>query len=473
MLLDFWATWCAPCRAELPVLEKLHHDNPDLVMLGINVGEDADVVRKFVNENNIGYLILLAGHDGVVNDYVAQALPTVVVIDRNGDIRSHKVGYSPDSDEQLRAAVVEAAKPKLLTVAAQTGPPGSSGGFGPGGVPLTISAPADGVYKIGGGVSAPSILYKREPSYSEEARKAKISGNVVLSVVVTPEGVPRDIKVIRTIGYGLDDKAIESVKNWRFKPGMKDGKPVAVMAQIEVSFRLLNGPLTEAIPPAASPAATESSPPTTAEEAYRRGVQMVRTRHPDEGIALFNKAIAMKPDWAQAYIGRARVEYQEKRYAEAIRDYDQAIRLDPKCAPCYDTRGLAYSHSGRHTRAIEDYTRAIALNPESAVFYANRGWAYTSIEKPDKAIEDLTKAIQIAPDHIKAYENRALAYTQLQDWPHAIADYTSAIEINPTRWQYEKRAEAKRSAGAGTGAAQDMQKAAQMPNASPPQQPYP
>ncbi len=105
--------------------------------------------------------------------------------------------------------------------------PGSGGGYG------------GGVFKIGGGVSAPQATFKPEPEYSEEARKAKYQGEVWLSVVVDEKGVPQDIKVTRKLGLGLDEKAIEAVKKWRFKPGMKDGKPVAVQATIAVSFHLL------------------------------------------------------------------------------------------------------------------------------------------------------------------------------------------------------------------------------------------
>jgi protein TonB len=95
------------------------------------------------------------------------------------------------------------------------------------------------VYNYGGGVSAPSILHKVEPEYSEEARKAKWQGVVELTVIVDAAGHPRDIKVARTLGLGLDQKAIEAVEKWLFKPGMKDGKPVAVFATIQVSFHLL------------------------------------------------------------------------------------------------------------------------------------------------------------------------------------------------------------------------------------------
>ncbi len=98
--------------------------------------------------------------------------------------------------------------------------------------------PADGLYRIGGDVSAPVLINKVEPQYSEEAQKAKYSGTVLLSIVVDANGLPRDIHVIRPLGLGLDEKAIEAVMNWRFRPGMKGGRPVATQAQIEMNFRL-------------------------------------------------------------------------------------------------------------------------------------------------------------------------------------------------------------------------------------------
>ena len=94
------------------------------------------------------------------------------------------------------------------------------------------------LFHVGGGVSAPKAIYSPDPEYSEEARKAKYQGTCVLWLIVGPDGRPRDIRVARTLGLGLDEKAIEAVKNWRFEPAMKDGKPVAVPINVEVSFRL-------------------------------------------------------------------------------------------------------------------------------------------------------------------------------------------------------------------------------------------
>jgi TonB family protein len=119
---------------------------------------------------------------------------------------------------------------------------GSGGGVGSGhdaGVgPGWGGGIGGGVYRVGGGVSEPRIIYDPDPEFSEEARKAKYQGVVVLSVIVGPDGRPHDIRVARSLGMGLDEKAIEAVNKWRFVPSMKDGRPVPVEVNIEVHFRL-------------------------------------------------------------------------------------------------------------------------------------------------------------------------------------------------------------------------------------------
>ena len=95
------------------------------------------------------------------------------------------------------------------------------------------------VLRIGGGVTAPSVLSKKDPEYTEEARVAKYSGTVVVYVEINPQGVAQNMRIVKALGLGLDEKAIEAIGKWRFKPGTKDGEPVTVAAQIEVNFRLL------------------------------------------------------------------------------------------------------------------------------------------------------------------------------------------------------------------------------------------
>ena len=101
------------------------------------------------------------------------------------------------------------------------------------------TAVGSGVYHVGGGVTSPKLLYKTEPEYSELARAAKYQGTVTLYVEIGTDGLAHNVQVIRSLGMGLDQKAIDAVSQWQFAPGMRDGQPVTTAAAIEVNFRLL------------------------------------------------------------------------------------------------------------------------------------------------------------------------------------------------------------------------------------------
>jgi protein TonB len=104
--------------------------------------------------------------------------------------------------------------------------PGSGGNFG------------GGLRRIGGGVSAPVVLFAPEPEFSEEARKAKVAGNVLVYLQVDTSGHPTHVHVLRGIGLGLDEKAIDAVRQYKFKPAMENGHPVPVEMQVEVNFQI-------------------------------------------------------------------------------------------------------------------------------------------------------------------------------------------------------------------------------------------
>ena len=103
---------------------------------------------------------------------------------------------------------------------------GQGGGFG------------GGVFSIGGGVTTPTLLYQILPEYSEEARKAKYQGTVILDTIVRRDGSVEIVRIVRSVGFGLDDKAIEAVLQWKFRPGMRNGEAVDVALKIEVNFNL-------------------------------------------------------------------------------------------------------------------------------------------------------------------------------------------------------------------------------------------
>jgi periplasmic protein TonB len=111
---------------------------------------------------------------------------------------------------------------------------GNGGGLGAG----TGGNFGGGVFHVGNGVAAPVAIYAPDPDYSEEARKAKHQGTVILTVIVGPDGRVHNARVTRSLGLGLDEKAIEKVLSWKFQPATKDSKPVAVEVSVEVSFNL-------------------------------------------------------------------------------------------------------------------------------------------------------------------------------------------------------------------------------------------
>jgi len=94
------------------------------------------------------------------------------------------------------------------------------------------------LYKVAQLQTPPKVVSKVEPAYTDEARKAKIQGPVVLSLVIDSHGLPRNINVTKSLDKGLDQQAIVAIEKWRFAPGVKDGMPVRVAAQIQVNFQL-------------------------------------------------------------------------------------------------------------------------------------------------------------------------------------------------------------------------------------------
>jgi TonB family protein len=152
-----------------------------------------------------------------------------------------------------------ARKPELLSLlgdpTARTGPPsdGNQGGTGIGQSPMGRGGVGNnrgpsfgdgngGIVpggSMGGITTQPKVIYMIEPEFTEEARKARLQGTVVLSVEIDERGQVHNIRVLSPLGLGLEEKAIEAVRKWRFHPATRNGKPVRVPALVEVNFHLL------------------------------------------------------------------------------------------------------------------------------------------------------------------------------------------------------------------------------------------
>jgi TonB family protein len=103
---------------------------------------------------------------------------------------------------------------------------GTGGGYG------------GGIMSVGGGVSAPALIHSVEPEFTEQARQANYQGTVSIQLIVDAQGNPQDVRVARHLGMGLDEKAVEAVRQYRFRPAVFQGHPVAVQMIVEVDFRL-------------------------------------------------------------------------------------------------------------------------------------------------------------------------------------------------------------------------------------------
>lgn len=104
--------------------------------------------------------------------------------------------------------------------------PGSGGGYG------------GGIMSVGGGVSAPQVLHAVEPDFTEEARQANFTGSASIELIVDQNGNPQNVRIVRHLGMGLDEKAVQAVRQYKFRPAMYQGHPVAVQMMIEVAFHL-------------------------------------------------------------------------------------------------------------------------------------------------------------------------------------------------------------------------------------------
>lgn len=131
-----------------------------------------------------------------------------------------------------------------FTKALSNGPGGPSGvgkgccgGIGALTGPYVGNGPP-GIVPLGKGATAPQVIFNPEPTFSDEARKSKTQGRITLLVVVGKDGLPYDIRVRQSLGMGLDEKAIEAVNRWRFRPATLNGQPVATRVEVEVDFHL-------------------------------------------------------------------------------------------------------------------------------------------------------------------------------------------------------------------------------------------
>ncbi len=199
-------------------------------------GGDRDVLQASVGKLPKFSLHPIVPPTAVIrNDHPKLEVPPEIAIPPEVQLASNKM---PNLGDPMAHAVI----PSNGTGSGSgmgTGDGGGVGpGHGPGYGPGSGGGTGGGVFHMGSGAAPPRAIYSPEPEFSDEARKAKYQGVVTLGVIVEPDGRPTNIRVLNSLGMGLDEKAIETVKTWRFEPAMKDGKPVRFEIAVEVDFHL-------------------------------------------------------------------------------------------------------------------------------------------------------------------------------------------------------------------------------------------
>ncbi len=171
----------------------------------------------------------------------------------------------------------------------------------------------------------------------------------------------------------------------------------------------------------------------TSSDLLRMAKECFDAQKTDEGMELVNKAIALKPDFDQAYHLRARVYINLKEFQKAADDCTKLIALRPDAAEGYMLRGLAYLSLNKPNDAITDLTKAIELWPNEIDGYMMRAVAYANVRDFSGSIHDCTKAIALAPDMAFLYFTRATSELQQREFDEALLDLRKILALEPAR----------------------------------------
>ncbi len=161
----------------------------------------------------------------------------------------------------------------------------------------------------------------------------------------------------------------------------------------------------------------------TAETCNESGIALLDSGHFDAALAVFDRAIAIDPAFAPAYVNRGNAQSDLNRFEAALESYEQAIMLGPESADIYIHRGNALSALKRHESALDSYERAITLKPDYAEAYYNRGEALRELSRPEAALESFAHAMRLKPEHEYLYGLWLHTKMSICDWKNIKDDF--------------------------------------------------
>ncbi len=252
----------------------------------------------------------------------------------------------------------------------------------------------------------PKATYSPDPTYSAEAYRARLQGRVRMAVVVTADGRIGDIQVVKSLGMGLDEQAVQAVRQWRFEPATLDGKPVAVKANIEVNFRLYDG--RQADKEAAEAAAPDDLPETAgggsseANQFFRSGLASYRAKDYEAAATAWKRTVELEPAHLYAWNWLCRADYELKKIEEAIAACRRQIAITPDDHYAHNNLARALWARDKLGEAEAEFRKQIAITPRDRWAHANLGLLLYKQQKCEGAIPELETAYSIDSKNVRA-----------------------------------------------------------------------
>ena len=324
VLLDFWATWCGPCRMEIPMLQNLSKKlaDKDLVVIGINALEPEETVRHFVAKNKLTYPVVLTEPDPtVLQVYNVHAYPTAILIDRDGVIASYRMGVRPGTEGDLHGDFKHVASAKYVA-------PKAAG-------PWPAFKPTSGT----NGTSRAASVPMPDPNWRPAtAREFVARGEVYFRAQKAKEAM-----------YDAEE-AIRLKPGWYVAIGLH-GRTAANQSDFSTAVKDYSEVLRQK--------------PSWAMMYSLRARAYAHLHDDEHAIADFRKCLELDPDNASVYdaLGLA---YQEKGdLANAKASFDQAIETQPSFVSYYENRAKLYDQQGDYQSELADVNMVLNLNPET------------------------------------------------------------------------------------------------------------
>jgi TonB family protein len=254
--------------------------------------------------------------------------------------------------------------------------------------------------------TVPKVVHRVDPEYSDEARRKKITGSVVLSLIVGKDGVPRDVTVTNHLGGGLDEQSVKAVEQWRFQPATLDGQPVATQIRVETTFRLYDKQPEHAPPEIAVATGND------ADQLYRQGDAAFRAKDYAAAAAAYRRVVELKPKHLSAWNDLCRADYELNRMDEAVAACKKQIEITPDDKNAHNNLGRVLWAQGKHDAAEAEFRKQIDIVPDNKWSHGNLGMLLRQEGHCDIAIPELETAYKIDPNYAFFREGLRDCYKQ-------------------------------------------------------------